>query len=84
MDTDEIKALLEKYQQGACTHAETQLIEEWLSTLKSEQADHFDDAFIEANLLSTKDRIDGLIGGELVIGKRRNFCWLAGLYLAKP
>jgi len=61
LDTKEIKALLERYQQGGCTEAESQLVERWLSTITNQDDKQLDDAFINSQLDLIKTRIDQCI-----------------------
>ena len=77
MDTDEIKALLEKYQQGACTTAEKQLIEEWLASVRNDDEAHFNADFIERQLSVNKHKIDALIEIVPAKGHRTGMGWLA-------
>lgn len=77
MDIEELKLLLEKYRQGACTEIEAQLIEDWLSTVTDANEAHLDDLFIQHQLNAVKNRVDEQIGAGRVIGIRRHYRWLA-------
>ena len=77
MDIHQIKNLLEKYQQGACTEAESILIEDWLATIKNDQSNHFSNNFIDDQLIVTKSRIDELIGAQPVFSRKMNRSWMA-------
>jgi len=77
LHTEEIKALLEKYRQGTCTDDEAQLIEIWLASLQNEDVAAFDEAFIEDQLSSVKNRVDQAIGFSPSISRRWNNRWLA-------
>jgi hypothetical protein len=58
LDKEEIKALLERYQLGKCTEAESQLVERWLSAITNGDDEQLDDAFINNQLNLIKNRID--------------------------
>ncbi len=77
MDTEELKLLLEKYRQGCCTDIEAQLIEDWLSTVTEADEAHLEDAFVGDQLYTVKNRVDLEIGVIPVIGRRKNYRWLA-------
>jgi transmembrane sensor len=77
LDIHQIKGLLEKYQQGACTEAESILIEDWLASIKNDQPNHFSNNFIEDQLIVTKNRIDELIGTQPVFNRKMNHSWMA-------
>jgi len=77
LDTEELKLLLEKYRRGACTEVEAQLIEDWLSTVTEADEANLDEIFIKDQLSAVKNRVDLEIGAVPVIGRRRNYRWLA-------
>jgi transmembrane sensor len=77
LDIHQIKDLLEKYRRGTCTEAESVLIEDWLSTIKNDQQNHFSDNFIDDQLSITKNRIDALIDVAPLINRKKHNGWLA-------
>ena len=77
MDIDQVKALLEKYRQGACTRAETKLIEDWLADIKNDDQAAFTDEFIEHQLNLTKGKIDAAIFTAPPLRLKRRFGWMA-------
>jgi len=77
LDTEELKLLLEKYRRGACTEVEAQLIEDWLSTVTEADEHTLADAFVDGQLNTVKNRVDLAIGAMPVIGRRRDYRWLA-------
>src|SRR5579859_7074998 len=58
MKIDEIRALLEKYQQGLCTDEERKAIDEWYGTLQLGEEASLD----EAELNSSLARVRGALG----------------------
>jgi transmembrane sensor len=77
LDLNQTKNLLEKYRQGACTGAESKLIEDWLETIKHEGQEHFNENFIDEQLSITKNRIGDRIGVKPLIPRRKHTGWLA-------
>jgi ferric-dicitrate binding protein FerR (iron transport regulator) len=73
LDTEQIKALLDRYRRGECTVAESELIERWLSTIRNNPDAQLDDGFINNQLNLVKSRVDDVIGASPVIGRRWNY-----------
>lgn len=77
MDIYQIKGLLEKYQRGACSSTEVKLIEDWLSGIKNDRPDHFDDKFIEDQLGVAQSRINAIIDQQTIFDPKKQYNWLA-------
>ncbi len=76
MDIQQIKNLLEKYQQGTCSKTEIILIEDWLADIKNDQPGLYTDKFIEDQLYITKARINAVIDVPPVINAGKSYGWL--------
>jgi ferric-dicitrate binding protein FerR (iron transport regulator) len=77
LDISQIKALLEKYRDGACSAAESKMIEDWLDAISVDQPGNHNDDFIDGQLRITKERIDNVIGGHGRIVPEINRRWMA-------
>lgn len=62
MKIDEIRALLEKYQEGLCTAEECRLIEEWYDSLRLESEGLKEEA-IDSSLEKIRGNLQALTGG---------------------
>ena len=76
MDIEQIKELLERYQQGQCTSGEVLLIEEWLAGIKNEGLAQLNDDLIDKQLQIIRSRIEGKIQIQPVTVKRNDMGWL--------
>lgn len=59
MDTEQIKILLERYQQGSCSPEEAKIIEQWFDQVNSHQSTFADEQALERELDEVKMRIQG-------------------------
>ncbi|RBL88652.1 FecR family protein [Chitinophaga flava] len=57
MDTEQIKILLERYQQGSCSPEEANIIEQWFEQINSRQSTLVDDTALDLQLDEVKQRI---------------------------
>ena len=65
MKIDELRAVLERYQQGNCTPAERKAVEEWYESLQLGEEQPFSDQELEASLLKVRDRLQGVTGAPV-------------------
>jgi ferric-dicitrate binding protein FerR (iron transport regulator) len=57
MKIDELRAVLERYQQGNCTSAERKAVEEWYASLQLGEEQPLSDRELEASLAKVRDRL---------------------------
>jgi transmembrane sensor len=62
MKIDELRAVLERYQQGNCTPAERKAVEEWYTSLQLGEEQPLSDQELEASLMKVRDRLQGVTG----------------------
>ena len=62
MKIDELRAVLERYQQGNCTPAERKAVEEWYVSLQLGEEEPLSDEELEASLVKVRDRLQGVTG----------------------
>jgi transmembrane sensor len=75
LETHLLKNLLEKHKKGKCSPAEIKLIEDWLETIKNDDA-VYTNAFIARQLGITKSRIDRIISQQPCSQPQKSFTWL--------
>lgn len=61
MDTEQIKALLARYQDGACTPAETQVVEQWFDNINSRRTHVIDEAALHTQLEEVKMQLQYML-----------------------
>lgn len=61
MDTEQIKALLARYQEGACTPAETQVVEQWFDNINSRRSHVMDEAALHTQLEEVKMQLQYML-----------------------
>jgi transmembrane sensor len=61
LNNSEIRKLLLKYQQGTTSKQENDALEQWLDRVKNTNDAHFDDEFIEQQLIKTKAKVNAHI-----------------------
>jgi transmembrane sensor len=62
MKIDELRAVLERYQQGNCTPAEQKAVEEWYASLQLGEEQPLSDQELEVSLMKVRDRLQGVTG----------------------
>ncbi|PUZ30356.1 FecR family protein [Chitinophaga costaii] len=61
MDTEQIKALLARYQDNACTPAETQVVEQWFDSINSHRTQVIQEAPLQAQLDEVKMQLQYIL-----------------------
>lgn len=72
MDLDQIKILLERYNQGQCSPEEAALVEQWFNRIDHQQSGSNNDADIRLDLGDIKARIDERIAPALPVRSIRS------------